>query len=158
PLQRAASPTLTDNACKSCMRAPEVGLPLLGGPRRPQRNRAQTHRLAGPRGSEAARPKINHFEFGVPRPRRVPRCWDSTLAAWYPSLYAPRTGGAYDSHHRTAVIAGRTRRRRGVAARGAGAAAGGAGDRLSPHDSGGPPSASGVLSSDAAPSKGWQRP
>src|SRR5215475_7769369 len=37
--------------------------------------------------------------------------------------YAPRTGGAYDSHHRTAGIAGRTRRRGGsVAARGAGAA------------------------------------
>src|SRR5262245_46052215 len=27
--------------------------------------------------------------------------------------YAPRTGGAYDSHHRTAGIAGRTRRRGG---------------------------------------------
>ena len=31
-------------------------------------------------------------------------------AAWYPSLYAPRAGGAYDSHHRTAGIACRTRR------------------------------------------------
>jgi hypothetical protein len=50
---------------------------------------------------------------------------DGTLAAWYPSLYAPRAGGAYDSHHRTAGIAGRTRRRGGgVAARGAHAAAG----------------------------------
>src|SRR5215510_2196533 len=27
--------------------------------------------------------------------------------AWYPSLYAPHAGGAYDSHHRTA---GRARR------------------------------------------------
>ena len=37
-----------------------------------------------------------------------------------PSRYAPRTGGADDSHHRTAGIAGRTRRRGGgVAARGA---------------------------------------
>jgi ABC transporter substrate binding protein len=36
---------------------------------------------------------------------------DCTLVAWYPSLYAPRTGGAYGSHHRTAGIAGRTRRR-----------------------------------------------
>src|SRR5215471_17845782 len=35
---------------------------------------------------------------------------DCTLVAWYRSLYAPRTGGAYDSHHRTAGIAGRTRR------------------------------------------------
>src|SRR5262249_36731335 len=35
---------------------------------------------------------------------------DSTLVAWYRSLYAPRAGGAYDSHHRTTGIAGRTRR------------------------------------------------
>src|SRR5262249_7016399 len=49
--------------------------------------------------------------------------------AWYPSLYAPRTGGAYDSHHRTAGIAGRTWRRGGrVAARGARAAGGDAAD------------------------------
>ena len=49
---------------------------------------------------------------------------DSTLVAWYRCLYAPRTGGAYDGHHRTAGIAGRTRRRGGrVAARGARAAA-----------------------------------
>src|SRR5262252_7068920 len=54
---------------------------------------------------------------------------DSTLMAWYRSLYAPRTGGAYDSHHRTAGIAGRTRRRYGgVAARGARAASGKAAD------------------------------
>jgi hypothetical protein len=40
--------------------------------------------------------------------------------AWYRFPYAPRAGGAYDSHHRTAGIAGRTRRRGGsVAARGA---------------------------------------
>src|SRR5262249_35721252 len=57
---------------------------------------------------------------------------DSTLVAWYPSLYAPRTGGAYDSHHRTAGIAGRTRRRcGGVADRGARAEASDAGDRIS---------------------------
>src|SRR6516165_12578170 len=50
---------------------------------------------------------------------------DCTLVVWYRSLYAPRTGGAYDSHHRTAEIAGFTRRRGGrVAARGARAAAG----------------------------------
>src|SRR6516165_6716207 len=54
---------------------------------------------------------------------------DRALAAWYPSLYAPRTGGAYDSHHRTAGIAGCTRRRGGgVAARGARAAGGAADD------------------------------
>ena len=38
---------------------------------------------------------------------------DSTLVAWYRSIYAPRTGGAYDSHHRTAGVAGRPRRRGG---------------------------------------------
>src|SRR5262249_6163390 len=48
---------------------------------------------------------------------------DGTLVAWYCWFYAPRTGGAYDSHHRTTGIAGCTRRRGGgVAARGAGAA------------------------------------
>src|SRR6266478_4588365 len=54
---------------------------------------------------------------------------DCTLVTWYRSLYAPRTGGAYDSHNRTAGIAGRARRDgRGVAARGARAAAGNAGN------------------------------
>src|SRR5215831_8729922 len=48
---------------------------------------------------------------------------DCTLVAWYPSLYAPRTGGAYDSHHRTAGIAGRTRRRGGGVAAHCGCAA-----------------------------------
>src|SRR6516162_11079079 len=44
---------------------------------------------------------------------------DRTLVACYRSIYAPRTGGAYDSHHRTAGIAGRTRRYgSGVAGRG----------------------------------------
>src|SRR5262249_12779328 len=57
---------------------------------------------------------------------------DCTFVAWYRSLYAPRTGGAYDSHHRTAGIAGCTRRRGGgVAARGASAAGGQAADRMS---------------------------
>src|SRR5215470_6680405 len=55
---------------------------------------------------------------------------DGTLVAWYCWLYAPRTGGAYDSHYRTAGIAGRTQRRGGgVAARGARAAGGDAGDK-----------------------------
>src|ERR1700746_1969773 len=57
---------------------------------------------------------------------------DCTLVAWYPCVYAPRAGGAYDSHHRTAGITGRTRRHGGrVAARGARAAGGDAGDRVS---------------------------
>jgi hypothetical protein len=74
-------------------------------------------------------PENKSLEIKTPRPRRVLR--DSTLAAWYRSPYAPRTGGAYDSHHRTAGIAGRTRRGgSGVAARGARAAAGAAGYRM----------------------------
>jgi len=45
---------------------------------------------------------------------------DCTLVAWYRCPYAPRTGGAYDSHHRTAGIAGCTWRHGScVAARGA---------------------------------------
>src|SRR5215469_16191747 len=47
---------------------------------------------------------------------------DRALVACYRCIYAPRMGGAYDSQHRTAGIAGRTRRRGGVAARGACAA------------------------------------
>jgi len=49
---------------------------------------------------------------------------DCTLMAWYRYVYAPRTGGAYDSHHQTAGIAGCTRGCGGrVAARDARAAA-----------------------------------
>src|SRR5262249_39841636 len=43
---------------------------------------------------------------------------DCTPMACYGSLYAPPTGGAYDSHHRTAGIAGCIRRCGCVAARG----------------------------------------
>src|SRR6516162_7260638 len=43
--------------------APEGGLPLLGGRVALRENRARQHRRAGPRGSEAARPKINLLEF-----------------------------------------------------------------------------------------------
>jgi len=45
------------------------------------------------------------------RRQHPPEREDCTLVAWYSSLYAPRTGGAYDSHHWKAGIAGRTRRR-----------------------------------------------
>src|SRR5262249_37173571 len=55
---------------------------------------------------------------------------DCTPMAWYPSLRAPRAGGAYDSHHRTAGVAGCARRGGGRVAVGfAGAAAADAGDR-----------------------------
>src|SRR5262249_35115830 len=117
------------------LRAPEVGLPLLGGRVALRENRAPTHRFTAPRRREGARPKINllkssrtrgpggaplHYVPGA-RPARAGcrAVRDSTLVAWYRSIYAPRTGGAHDSHHRTAGIAGRTRRRGGgVAARG----------------------------------------
>src|SRR5262245_12446629 len=50
----------------------------------------------------------------IGQPRR------GTLCPWYRSLYAPHAGGAYDSHHQTAGVAGGTRRRGGgMAARGA---------------------------------------
>src|SRR5262249_53117519 len=69
-------------------------------------NRARTYRLAGPRGSEAARPENKYLEI-KPDSRGTPlqpvpgvrsasagcrAVRDSTLVAWYRSLYAPRTG------------------------------------------------------------------
>src|SRR5215831_171975 len=70
-----------------------------------------------------ARPKINLLKSRRSTHAACRAVRDSTLVTWYRSFYAPRTGGAYDSHHRTAGIAGRTRRRGGcVAARGARAA------------------------------------
>jgi len=68
--------------------APEVGLPLLGGRVALRENRARQHRPAGPRGSEAAWPKINLLRssrsrgaalrcslcLACARPRRVPPC------------------------------------------------------------------------------------
>src|SRR5215831_12967165 len=76
-------------------------------------------------GKADARPASNQHPASFKRQ-------DCTLVTWYRCLYAPRTGGAYDSHHRTAGIAGCTRRRGGcVAARGARAAGGDAGDRIS---------------------------
>src|SRR5262249_30900211 len=53
---------------------------------------------------------------------------DSTLVAWYRFVYAPRAGGADDSHHPAGGIAGPTPRPRSVAARGARTAAGVASD------------------------------
>jgi len=42
-LTKSGHANLIGNASKSCVRAPEVGVPLLGGPRRPQRKpRAST--------------------------------------------------------------------------------------------------------------------
>src|SRR5262249_47613044 len=80
-----------------------------------------------------ARPKIKLLKSRRSPRARCPAGKDSTPVAWYRSLYAPRTGGAYDSPHRTSGIAGRTRRGRGfVAARGARPTAGDAGDRFSP--------------------------
>src|SRR5262245_7921631 len=55
-------------------------------------------------------------ELEMKRRIRVCEREDCTLVAWYSSFYAPRTGGAYDSHHRTAGIAGRAQRRGGCVA------------------------------------------
>src|SRR5262249_32405277 len=69
------------------------------------------------------------FMSSTPRPSLAVR--DSTLVAWYRSLYAPRTGGAYDGHHRTAGVTGRAWRRcRCLAARGERTADGDAGGRV----------------------------
>src|SRR5262245_37293492 len=71
------------------------------------------HRISNRRASVSGLVRRREFQH----PARLER-EDCTLVAWYRSIYAPRTGGAYDSHHGTAGIAGCTRRRRGVAARG----------------------------------------
>src|SRR5262249_12758822 len=85
------------------LRAPGDGPPCI-------RNGAQVRLYSRPGNGKQRRP-------------RPPDREDCTLLAWYRSIYAPRTGGAHDSHHRTAGIAGRTRRRGSrVAARGARAA------------------------------------
>src|SRR5262249_387670 len=74
-------------------------------------NRARQHLLAAPRGSEVLARAGCRAGLGQ-HPRGV---------VSFP--YAPRTGGAYDSHHQTAGIADRAGRRSGVmAARGARAA------------------------------------
>jgi hypothetical protein len=101
----------------------------LGGPRRPQRDRARQHLPADQGGSEAARPKINFSKSSAvfaPAAFRRSLCPAALgTAHWWRAIVPstqPRTGGAYDSDHRTAGIAGRTRRRGGLAARGARAA------------------------------------
>jgi len=67
-----------------------------------------------------AQPKLNLLKSRRPARAGSRPARDSTLVACYRSIYAPRTGGAYDSHHRTAGVAGGTRRRGSrVAARGA---------------------------------------
>src|SRR6516225_12180371 len=73
--------------------------------------------------SSAGTSAVIEVRGGKQRRPCPPEREDCALVAWYRSLYAPRTGGAYDSHHRTAGIAGCTRRRGLVAARGARAAA-----------------------------------
>src|SRR5262245_62600967 len=77
-----------------------------------------------------ARPKTNLLKSRRSAHAGYRAVRDSTLVAWYRSFYAPRAGGAHDSHHRTTKILGHPRRRGGrVAARGEGAAAGDASDR-----------------------------
>src|SRR5262249_46032110 len=77
------------------------------------------------------RPKTNLLKSRrAPPALGVAAVRDSTRLAWYRCHHAPRTGGAYDSHHRTAGIAGRIWRRGRVAARGARAADSDAGGRI----------------------------
>jgi hypothetical protein len=91
------------------------------------RGRTITHaRLAGSQSPARARlwPQVNGGRIPLLLERK-----DGTLVAWYRWFYAPRTGGAYDSHHRTAGIVGRTRQHSGgMSAQRACAAAGDAGD------------------------------
>src|SRR5262245_22299002 len=85
-----------------------------------------------------ARPKTNLLKSRRSALAGCRAVRDSTLVAWYRSIYAPHAGGAYDSHHRTAGIAGCTRRRGGVmAALGACAAVGKAPNYRLPGDGGG---------------------
>src|SRR6516164_7426339 len=93
-------------------------------------------RAASPSEKTARANIVPQVRDGVKRPvpgaARPGAVRDSTLVAWYRCLYAPRTGGAYDSHHGTAGIADRARRRGGcMAARGARAAGRDAGGRVS---------------------------
>src|SRR5262249_4445249 len=104
--RRARTPESGSRACRALARA---------------RHRTSTSSRARPGSTAAMTPLLN------PKPTTDCRSnqhsallerQDCTLVAWYRSLYAPRTGGAYDSRHRTAGIAGCTRRRGRVAARG----------------------------------------
>src|SRR5262249_1684282 len=97
-----------------------------------RKDSAVTGRLNHPE-AKAMRPESDTEVEATSIPALLER-EDGTPMAWYRSVYAPRTEGAHGSHHRTAGIAGRTRRRGCVAARGERAAAGGAGDRVcQPH-------------------------
>src|SRR5262249_37036978 len=73
-------------------------------------------------------PGVRSARSRGPRAVRTARSWRDIVAFTH-----PRTGGAHDSHHRTAGIAGRTRRCGSrVAARGTRAATGDARGRLPP--------------------------
>src|SRR5262249_36057745 len=141
---RAASPTLT--VCLLVLHARPGGwLAVIGRAASPSEKTARPHIVLRLRDEVKRRGKSHEIKpessghaaircslcRRAPRPRRCRAVRDSTLVAWYSSLYAPRTGGAHDSHHRAAGIAGRTRRSGGVAARVAGATAGDAGSRVS---------------------------
>ncbi len=100
-------------------------LAAIGRATRPQ-SRAPAHGLAGPGRSEAARRKINDVGRLASVAACAPPCAragghavrTARLRRGIVAFTHPRTGGAHDSHHWTAGIAGRSRRRGGgVAAR-----------------------------------------
>ena len=97
------------------VRAAEVGLPLLGGAVSPTEKTARVNII--PQAQEEVKRQIKPEGRAALRcSARVVRGQHSRGVVAFP--YAPRAGGAYDSHHRTAGIAGCTRRCGGcVAAR-----------------------------------------
>ena len=116
--------------------APGAWLAVIGRAASPSEKTARPHivsRLEAKRAAEiksieikaeswTGRRSVAACARRAPRPRRVrtARSWRGIV----PFTHLAR-GGAYDSHHRTAGIAGRTRRRSGrVAARGAAPLAG----------------------------------
>src|SRR5215467_5768110 len=98
----------------------------------PARFRGQSRQPLKTSGSVAQRRSVEAGARRAPRPPWVAALLGQHARGVVSFVYAPRAGGAYDSHHRTAGTAGRTRRcGGGVAARGPRAAGRDAGGWLS---------------------------
>ena len=112
------------DAAMNTSRSIVAGAALLTLPAEAQVHRLETDPVVTVRENFVACDVLSQLQRVMDDPRFLltGEC-EPRLVAWYRALYAPRAGGAYDSHHRTAGVAGRTRRRSdSVAARGAGAA------------------------------------